>query len=355
MKHSNGFFTALGHFWHGFLSLPWKRIGLIALCSILALILIAMIFVTAYAEYLLGLIKPMTSESTAFSEVTLPSDFTGETIDPSKITISPEPDVIIDHPDILNIMLVGQDRRPGENYRTRSDAMILCTINKRDHTVTLTSFMRDLYVNIPDHRPYKMNQAYAWGGMTTLSKTMMDNFGVKVDSFIEVDFSGFKDAVNLLGGVYIELTAAEAEYMNTNPLDGVDSSGWNLKAGMQLLNGDQALAYSRIRYIGNADFGRTERQRKVLNAILDGCRNMDLLQLNNTLTTILPMISTNMSTSTLLGYASELLPILPNCTVVNQRIPIDGSYSFAWVGPLDVILADMELNRQFLIDTLLPN
>jgi len=355
MKHSNGFLAAMGNFWRSFLSLPWKRIGLIALCSILALILIAMIFVTAYADYLLGLIKPPTSESTAFSEVTLPSDFTGGTIDPDKVTLPPEPDVIIDHPDILNIMLVGQDRRPGENYLTRSDAMILCTINKRDRTVTLTSFMRDLYVNIPDHRPYKMNQAYAWGGMTTLSKTMLDNFGVKVDSFIEVDFSGFKNVVNVLGGVYIELSAEEAAYMNTNNWDGLDATGWNLQAGMQLLNGDQALAYSRIRYVGFADFGRTERQRKVLNAILDSCRNMDLPQLNNTLTTILPMISTNMSTSTILGYASELLPILSNCAVVNQRIPIDGSYSFEWVGPLDVILADMRLNRQFLIDTLLPN
>ena len=355
MEHSNRLISALHNFWRNFLALPWKRIGLIALCSFLSLILIAMIFVTAYAEYLLGLIKPPTMESTEFSEATLPSDFTGETLDPDSVTISPGPNVIIDHPDIINIMLVGQDRRPGEHYLTRSDAMILCTINKRNHTVTLTSFMRDLYVNIPGHRPYKMNQAYAWGGMNTLSKTMMDNFGVKVDSFVEVDFSGFKDVVNTLGGVYIELTAAEAEYMNTTPLDEVDCSGWNLKPGIQLLNGDQALTYSRIRHVGYYDFERTERQRKVLNAILDSCRNMDLMQLNNTLTTILPMISTNMSTSTIFNYAGELLPILSNCTVVNQRIPIDNSYSFEYVGAVDAILADMELNRQFLIDTLLPN
>ena len=117
--------------------LPWQRIGLITLCSILALTLIAMIFVTAFAERMLnkigrpdlGGIETLPSDKLAelMTKPTLPPDFTGETVDPDTITLPDTPDVIIQHKDLINIMLVGQDRRPGENYNTRSVSMILCS------------------------------------------------------------------------------------------------------------------------------------------------------------------------------------------------------------------------------------
>lgn len=329
---------------------PWARIGLIALCSFLALVLLILIIGTAYVESLLNKIRRPNIEgsqpTTEYIEPTLPSDFTGVTISPTDVTEPPEFSTVIAHEDLVHIMLVGQDRRPGENYLTRSDAMILCTFNKQTKAITLTSFMRDLYVEIPGRKPDKMNAAYQWGGMSLLRETMMENFGIPVDAFVEVDFSGFMQVVDILGGVDIRLTQAEAEHLN-------NLHGWNLRAGTNHLNGDQALQYSRIRAIGN-DFGRTERQRNVINSIIAGCKGMSISQLNELLNRILPLIATDIDDKEIFNYALELFPLLSGSNIVQQRIPIEGSYEDAWVGSLDVLLPDMEINRQFLVDTLLP-
>ena len=341
-------------------SLPWKRIGLISLCSVLALILIVSIFVTAYVDHLFSLLKPPATDptgdtgpnyTTEGTTPTLPSGYTGPTVDVTQVTTAPEPEIIIsseNYPELVNIMLVGQDRRPGE-IRTRSDAMILCTFNTKNKTITLTSFMRDLYVNIPGKQPYKMNQAYAWGGMPLLRETVLENFGVYIDAFVEVDFSGFESIVEVLGGVSISLTQAEADHLNSE-------YGWTLSAGTQTLNGSQALAYSRIRKIGT-DFARTERQRNVINSILNACKSKSFTELDRLLKTILPLIATDMSSADILGYATKLFPLLSG-DFKSQRVPIDGSYELTYVisgnTALDVVLPDIELNRQYLLETLLP-
>ena len=187
-------------------ALPWARIGLITLCAVLALILITLIFVTAYAEHLLGQINVLTDPtvdgtvlSTGHTAPSVPSDVTIH-VDP---TLPSQPQTVIAHKDIVNIMLVGQDRRPGTTGMTNSDVMILCTLNKKNNTITLTSFMRDIYINIPDYGFAKMNAAYPNGGTKRLSNTLLKNFGVQVDAFVEVDFQAFKKVVDILGGVDI--------------------------------------------------------------------------------------------------------------------------------------------------------
>lgn len=335
-------------------ALPWARIGLISLCSVLTLVLIVLIVGTVYVEQLLGKIRRpsinnQSQPTTEYSEETLPSDFTGVTIPPDDVTMPSDPSTTIAHEDLVHIMLVGQDRRPGEHYLTRSDAMILCTFNKQNKTITLTSFMRDLYVEIPGYKPNKMNSAYSRGGMSLLRKTMMENFGIPVNAFIEVDFSGFTKVIDVLGGVNIHLTQAEANHLN-------GMHNWNLTAGTNRLNGDQALQYSRIRAIGN-DFGRTERQRNVINSVIAGCKSMSLPQLNNLLNQLLPLIATDITDDKqIVNYVLELFPMLSGSTIVQQRIPIEGSYAEVdAIGSLvDVLLPDMELNRQFLANTLLP-
>ena len=334
-------------------SWPWTRIGLITLCAILSVIFITMTVGTIYVNGLLSQIRrpnleePLPPAPDLEEPVGPPDDYTGEILDPDDIEQPDDPKVIIAHKDIVNIMLVGQDRRPGENYRTRSDAMILCTFNKQNKTITLTSFMRDMYVEIPGHKSSKMNAAYQWGGMSLLRETMMENFGVQVDAFIEVDFNGFEKVVNTVGGVNISLNKAEVEHLNS-------LYGYKLVVGNNHLNGEQALNYSRIRYVGNSDFERTERQRRVVDAIISKCKNASFSQLNNLLNNILPSVATDMTNSQILSYAVDLFPILAGSSIVQQRIPINGSYSFQWVGNLDVVLPDIELNRQYLVDTLLP-
>jgi LCP family protein required for cell wall assembly len=332
-----------------------------------------MIFVTVFVEQALNEIiidnsgnnqesTPVaTLPSHVYTDPTLPPDFTGVTIPPESVPLPTAPKDFLEHEGIVNIMLVGQDRRPGENYRTRSDSMILCTFNLKDNTLTMTSFMRDLYVQIPGRGGDKMNAAYQWGGMPLLQETMMLNFGISVDAFVEVDFSGFTKVVDTLGGIEVTLTQREAEYMNTFHWgSGIDNSNWNLTEGTHILTGEQALSYSRIRMVptlsgANNDFGRTERQRRVLGKVLEECKAMDISTAYTLVNELIPMVRTDIARGEVINYFLTLFPLLANTTISNQRIPIDGSYEFAWVGSLDVVLPDLEKNRQYLYDTLMPD
>lgn len=135
---------------------------------------------------------------------------------------------------IKSILLIGQDKREGES-RQRSDSMILATLDKDQRTVSLTSFMRDLYVAIPGYSTTRINAAYAYGGMELLDATLEENFGVKIDENVEVDFEVFQVLVDKVGGIDLELTQAEADYicgrdqsvLYPQPL----RSDWNLQEG----------------------------------------------------------------------------------------------------------------------------
>lgn len=323
--------------------LPWKRIGLISLCVFLALVLISLVAATILIEGMLGQIDRLTEPTAPSTQPYIP-----DTIPSIPITVPTTPDTTITHKNLVNIMLVGQDRRNGGG-RSNSDVMILCTFNTKDKSITLTSFMRDLYVNIPGAGMNKLNAAYPMGGYTLLGETLLENFGVKVDHYVEVDFSGFKKAVNILGGIDMYLTAAEAEYMNTTPWDGLNSEGWALHAGVNHLNGDMALAYSRIRAIGY-DYERTERQRKVLTAMIDKCKGMNIGTAMNLMNQLLGCVRTDMTDAEITRYALELFPLLSG-SLTQQRIPIEGSYE----DNHNVIIPDYDMNHQFLVDTLMPD
>jgi LCP family protein required for cell wall assembly len=247
---------------------------------------------------------------------------------------------------LVNILLIGQDRRPGES-RARSDTMILCTFNKHTKTLTMTSFLRDLYVEIPGYQDNRINAAYAAGGMSLLNETLKENFGIHIDGNIEVDFNQFAQIVDLLGGVTMELRQDEADVINR------DAPG-TVSAGTQLLTGQQALAYARIRSLdADGDFSRTNRQRKVISALLDSYKNASLSTVLSLLDDILPMITTDMNDVKIIAYATELFPMLSGADIVSQRIPADGSYSGKMINGMSVLVADMEASRQLLEDTLL--
>ena len=245
---------------------------------------------------------------------------------------------------IINILLIGQDRRPGEG-RQRSDSMILCTINTEKKTLVMTSFLRDLYVDIPDwngrsYQDNRLNVCYALGGMGMLNTALEKNFGIQVDHNMEVDFSGFKNIVSLFGGVSINLTKAEAEYL-----------GQGLKEGVNFLTPDQALSYSRIRYI-DSDFGRTNRQRKVIMSLFSSIKNMSVSELTNLVTTILPMVTTNMSDADITNYMMKILPILSELQITTQYIPVDGSYRSVYIRGMAVLVPDLPTNIAVLKKTL---
>ena len=259
-------------------------------------------------------------------------------------TLDENADLIAQGDHIINILLIGQDRRPGEG-RTRSDSMILCTIDTQKKTLVMTSFLRDLYVDIPDwngrtYQDNRLNACYAFGGMGMLDLALEKNFGIQVDHNLEVDFSGFAEIINIFGGVTVNLTKAEANYM-----------GGGLKEGPNFLNPEQALVYSRIRYL-DSDFGRTNRQRNVLTALFESIKNMNADQLNQLINKILPMMTTDMTNADITGYMVKLLPILPELEISTQYIPASGAYKSCYVRGMAVLVPDLAANRAILQETL---
>lgn len=203
---------------------------------------------------------------------------------------------LLQNKDITNILIIGSDTR-NPNAHGRSDAMMLLTINKKTKSFHLTSLMRAIYVSIPDDpdpaykkyysSSYMLNAAHTWGGPRLLMKTVQRNFRVDVSRYIATDFSGFVKAIDKIGGVTIDLTAAEAKYLNNR---GVGS----FKAGSQLLKGKAALEYSRIRKL-DSDFKRMERQRKVIMALFTKMKGSNPGKLTETVEALMPEITTNLT------------------------------------------------------------
>lgn len=331
-----------------------KRKLMIALCVVLALILVVLLTVTMVAFSILNKIPRVESTQPTLSDEEIDviiaetdptePDATVQEVAPEEITMPTEPAAEIEQEDhIVNILLIGQDRRPGE-IRARSDAMILCTVNTKEKTLVMTSFLRDLYVPFPDYngRSYdanRLNATYVIGGMEMLDECLEMNFGVDIDHNVEVDFSGFEKVVDAMGGVDLYLTEGETWYVSgTIP-------------GMNHLNGHQALAYARIRYL-DSDFGRTNRQRNVLNALMQKAKGMSVEQLENMINTVFPLITTDMTNADILRYLFEFAPMLKDLEITTQHIPADGTYDAVYVKGMAVLVPDIEANREILKETL---
>ena len=339
----------------------WKTI-LIVICVLLILALLAAAIAFALIDGLLNkMVRVDGTESTMSSselEEFLANQATEESIydeamDATDVTWDTEPELIDDGPNTINILLIGSDTRtPG--VRALSDTMVLCTLNKSQKTLTLTSFMRDMYVQIPGADPNRINTAYAIGGMDRLNRTLERNFGVKVDGNFAVEFDSFMDIIDLIGGVTIYLTKQEVDYMNSGIYNGYGLLPTKPRVyveGPNYMTGAEALGYSRIRYI-DSDFGRTQRQRNVLTAIFNKCRSLRVAQLYKLMEEILPMLKTNMDNATILSYAAQAAPLLSGLKLQTQRIPVDGSYKGVMIEGKGVLVPNLWKNQQVLKEIL---
>ena len=330
-----------------FLKKPIPRKKSLKIAIVIAA-LIALIFagVFGYIYHMLNRISRPDGSTNLSPEDLLASDETmpeGMELSTEDIVLDGNPADLIHAEDNVNILLVGQDEKNG-GVRGRADTILLCTINTTTKTITMTSFLRDSYVQIPDYFPHKINSSYALGGFPLLNETLKHNFGVQVDGNICVDFSSFEAIVNALGGVTITTTLEETEYLNND-------CGFDLTVGENHVDGLTALAYSRIRHL-DSDFGRTNRQRAVMTAIMDKCRQLNLLEAMNMLEEILPLITTDMSNQEIISIAMDTFPILLNCTLNTQCIPAEGTYTYSWADKMSVLAVDLEANRQILRDTI---
>ncbi|MBO5129219.1 MAG: LCP family protein [Oscillospiraceae bacterium] len=333
-----------------------KRLALQILCAVLAVVLVALLGATVYVEFLLGKMnyvdRNAVQETLSVEEIQAideelqeeEGELSGPVLDESEVDLGDGADVEIGGDNIVNILLIGQDTRDGG--RARSDSMILCTFNLEENELTLTSFMRDLYVSIPGYKNTRINAAYAYGGMQLLNETLYENFGVVVDGNVEVDFEQFTEIIDLLGGVELELTSREVSYLREQV------PGSKFVEGMNLLNGEEALVHARNRRDVDGDFSRTNRQRQLLTALMDKYKSSDITTMLLLMDDILPMITTDMTKDQIVGYVKELFPLLMNCEMSTQSIPVAGGYYDAVIGGAQVLVPDMEMNIQALMNSL---
>lgn len=245
---------------------------------------------------------------------------------------------VLNDPEIQNILLIGTDRGG------IGDTSIIVSINHRTKKIHLTSLMRAMYVKIPDHQWFMFNHAYAWGGPRLVLQTIENNFRVHVDDYVVVNFNNFPKVVDLLGGLDLTLTAAEAAYL-TN--DG-ECPG-SFQAGSAHLNGKQVLSYVRMRKSsGNdSDFNRTNRQRNVIQAMIGKATSMGLGQLNQLAVNLMPMINTSLSDGEILSLAAGA-PSMINYPISQKMLPVEndttGGAATTYYGRMFVRYPNTNLN-----------
>ena len=247
--------------------------------------------------------------------------------------------------DIINVLVVGQASRAGEEANM-ADTTMLVSLNTYTKEVTVFSILRDSFVKLPDYKGHQCGRAkftvcynlgYQWGDGTAGAMEMTniclrDNFGIEVDYNIEVSFDGFIRMIDYLDGVDIELTQAEADYLNKDTL----YVQRHIEPGMQRLQGMEALSYARMRKAegdADSDIKRTERQRKVVASLLEKFRYMSLSELNGWIDELLPMVTTTMTASDVTRLAAKVLPMVIDLKMTGHTIPMEGT---GWGDMVDI-------------------
>ena len=254
-------------------------------------------------------------------------------------------DELYSDPDQINILLVGVDARETE-IGSRSDTMMLVTLDNKNGQIKLTSFLRDSYVDVAGRNRWsKLNSAYFRGGIQMLVDTLELNFGVEIPYYALVDFEIFMTIVDELGGINVDVTEKESYYTYHSGSVGVPV---RIEAGEDvLLNGKQALWYSRIRYL-DSDFMRTKRQRKVISAIVEKALTKEIPELLDLAETIIPLVKTNLDSDKILEVGIDaVLDKAYTYPIVQHRIPADKTWSDKTISGVGACLVmDMEENRE---------
>ena len=296
-------------------TLKWVLVALVVLVSA------AIIAGCLYWNHMLNLLGDPEAEVPTLSyeeEMALLGTVeTTEMTEPTETRVPVETEPLPPEKNITNIMLVGQNWREDEQNKL-SDTMILCSINRKTKTMTMVSFLRDLYAPLPAYAGHgpgrnRINVCYAlgssWqrnslGGMEMLALCIEQNFGIHVDHTIEVSFESFPRIIDGFGGVEVDVTEEEAYYM-TKEIGYIGE----IQPGLQTLDGMETLAYARIRKI-DGDRQRAARQRTVITALIEKCRDLNLAEINKAAEYVLPCIITDMTNEEITKYIVELLPML---------------------------------------------
>lgn len=255
---------------------------------------------------------------------------------------------------VYNILLVGVEAIGNSSVASgRTDSIMIATINTKQKTLGLTSIMRDSYVTIPGYYDTKINAAFGHGGIELLYETIAYNYNLRLDGSAIVSFKTFQKIIDELGGIDIEITPAEAQYLNTTNYVSKKSNR-TLKPGMNHMNGNQALGYARVRYRATLDgsvddFGRTSRHRRVMGAIFKEVKKSNPITLVKLLDTVFSQVQTDIKKSNASSYLAEVMELsLDGVPLDNLRLPIDGSYQGAKINRQAVVTFDAAANKEAL-------
>lgn len=291
-----------------------KRAFAVLLC--LVILLGAGIFV--YAGSLLSQIKRDNTDATSY--IQQPSD-------------APEWDILSDKK-VTNILLLGTDRV--QDGIQRSDTMMLVSIDNKNKKIKLTSFLRDLYVEIPTLGKNKLNASYSNGGAALTMQTIENNFRINIDRFVTIDVDSFADMIDKMGGIEVVISEDEAKEMNK-------VMGEQLSAGKNHMRGTLALYYSRMRRI-DSDFGRTGRQRQVIGCMVDKLKTKNPIELSSLLHDYMGYVTTNLPDAEMIGLAANAVNVM-GYSIETLHMPESGLYEDRRVSGIgDVLDPDLEEN-----------
>ncbi len=243
---------------------------------------------------------------------------------------------------IEHILLVGIDSRRSDFKYARADSIIIASVNKANSQIKLTSIMRDTYVKIPRHKNNRINAAYAYGGAELLKETINRNFNLDIKKYIVINFRGFKKVIDILGGVDVNLKKYEVNELNRCIVGlGGGRSQFVRQSGLRHLNGEQALAYCRIRKVGKGDYERTERQRTVLKLIIGKVKELSFAEYPKLIASMYPYVKTNISNAECLKLIYRYHDV-EDWTVASMQIPTNQSGKPRVINSMWVIDPDMD-------------
>lgn len=242
---------------------------------------------------------------------------------------------------VKNILLIGLDEK-NDDSNSRSDSIIILSIDKIHEKLKITSILRDSYLEIPGKGKMKINAAFANGGADLLIATIEDNFKFKIDGYFIFDFEVFKDIIDAVGGVDVTVSEKESDFLKK-------AHKVDVPAGYNTLDGEQALWYSRLRKL-DSDFGRTRRQRDVIKSLGGKFKELDIGAVYSLFKDITPRLKTsfNKGEFALLGLGSFFT--YNNYQFEEFATPVEGAYKQAKIKKQDVLVLDVEKNRKAILE-----
>lgn len=250
-------------------------------------------------------------------------------------------------PAVTNILLLGVDGNA--ESASRSDSMILVSLDAKHGKIKLTSFLRDSWLYIPSKgRSAKLNSACSYGGPQAVVDTIEYNYKIDIDHYVMVDFKMFTQIIDSLGGVEVEVTESEAKFINRTTTHTIES-GEEVR-----LNGAEALVYCRIRKL-DSDYMRTFRQRKVITALINQAKISGIINLKNTVEDVFPLIRTDMTAGEITAFAYKAGVSILAFDIVQSQAPIEEHFEPGYIGDQWAEIVDIDATKDYIHDFVYTN